>query len=382
MLRLENPGNYPTPIAAADRIDIVRGPASPIYGPSKTGGYMNFVPKTARAANGTYAPDPTGFVSYETGSWGATCSRAISPARARSATTSSATASMARSRIRQLLPQHPPAQPGSVGRVRHRHHQQPARRIRRHVPEVPWPAERRLEPPDPGSGRQRHLYHRQCQQRLDINHDGQISRAEARAANGGKGLSIFGSFACPGGGIGASGWTDACLKANYPDLALVNPGTTTLSKRDTLTGPNDKLNNDQKTFYFDLIWTGPGKLEIKNQLFYDGTKNLNENYYGFSQKIDSYVLEDKVVISDSFTTSAGKFSIQAAPSCATPSSTLPTTSAWNCGTGLTSPPAIPLLRPASFRPIAIAIIPTISWVTISMSGWPAWSMPISISAST
>lgn len=54
MLRLENPGNYPTPIAAADRIDIVRGPASPIYGPSKTGGYMNFVPKTARAANGTY----------------------------------------------------------------------------------------------------------------------------------------------------------------------------------------------------------------------------------------------------------------------------------------------------------------------------------------
>jgi outer membrane receptor protein involved in Fe transport len=69
MLRLENPGNYPTPIAAADRIDIVRGPASPIYGPSKTGGYMNFVPKTARAANGTYAPDPHGFISYDTGSW-------------------------------------------------------------------------------------------------------------------------------------------------------------------------------------------------------------------------------------------------------------------------------------------------------------------------
>lgn len=28
--RLDNPGNYPTPIGAADRIDIVRGPASPI----------------------------------------------------------------------------------------------------------------------------------------------------------------------------------------------------------------------------------------------------------------------------------------------------------------------------------------------------------------
>ena len=30
--RLDNPGNYPTPIGASDRVDIVRGPASPIYG--------------------------------------------------------------------------------------------------------------------------------------------------------------------------------------------------------------------------------------------------------------------------------------------------------------------------------------------------------------
>ena len=28
--RIDNPGNYPTPIGASDRIDIVRGPASPI----------------------------------------------------------------------------------------------------------------------------------------------------------------------------------------------------------------------------------------------------------------------------------------------------------------------------------------------------------------
>ena len=50
--RLDNPGNYPTPIGAADRIDIVRGPSSPIFGPSKIGGYLNFVPKSARAATG------------------------------------------------------------------------------------------------------------------------------------------------------------------------------------------------------------------------------------------------------------------------------------------------------------------------------------------
>ncbi len=52
MRRLDNPGNYPTPIGASDRIDIVRGPASPIYGPSKIGGYLNFNPKSARAETG------------------------------------------------------------------------------------------------------------------------------------------------------------------------------------------------------------------------------------------------------------------------------------------------------------------------------------------
>ena len=41
--RLDNPGNYPTPIGASDRVDIVRGPASPIYGPSKIGGYLTLI---------------------------------------------------------------------------------------------------------------------------------------------------------------------------------------------------------------------------------------------------------------------------------------------------------------------------------------------------
>ena len=37
MKRIDNPGNYPTPLGASESIDIVRGPASPIYGPSKVG---------------------------------------------------------------------------------------------------------------------------------------------------------------------------------------------------------------------------------------------------------------------------------------------------------------------------------------------------------
>jgi len=47
----------------------VRGPASPIYGPSKTGGYMNFVPLTARAAGGKFLDNAEGELSYTSGSW-------------------------------------------------------------------------------------------------------------------------------------------------------------------------------------------------------------------------------------------------------------------------------------------------------------------------
>jgi len=52
MRRLDNPGNYPTPIGASDSINIIRGPASPIMGPAKIGGYLDFIPKSSRAETG------------------------------------------------------------------------------------------------------------------------------------------------------------------------------------------------------------------------------------------------------------------------------------------------------------------------------------------
>ena len=67
--RIDNPGNYPTPIAASDRIDIVRGPASPIYGPSKVGGYLNFVPKSSRAADKSDGGRTSGEVGVTRGSF-------------------------------------------------------------------------------------------------------------------------------------------------------------------------------------------------------------------------------------------------------------------------------------------------------------------------
>src|SRR5216683_5450656 len=67
--RIDNPGNYPTPIGASDSIDIVRGPASPIFGPSRVGGYLNFNPKFKQAVDGDQSA-PTGEIEATGGSWG------------------------------------------------------------------------------------------------------------------------------------------------------------------------------------------------------------------------------------------------------------------------------------------------------------------------
>ncbi|MES2697452.1 MAG: TonB-dependent receptor [Verrucomicrobiota bacterium] len=69
MKRLENTQIFPSPISAMSRLDVVRGPPSPIYGPGKVGGYTNFVPKSARASTGKYLDRPTGKATTTFGSY-------------------------------------------------------------------------------------------------------------------------------------------------------------------------------------------------------------------------------------------------------------------------------------------------------------------------
>jgi outer membrane receptor protein involved in Fe transport len=62
-------GNYRTIFTAFDSIEIVRGPASPIFGGGRIGGYLNFNPKTARSTTGKYLEKSEGKVSLSVGSW-------------------------------------------------------------------------------------------------------------------------------------------------------------------------------------------------------------------------------------------------------------------------------------------------------------------------
>lgn len=68
--RIEDRGTYPTPLGAADRIEIVRGPASPVDGPSKVGGFLNFTPKSARIDQG-FVSRAHGDLEASAGAYGA-----------------------------------------------------------------------------------------------------------------------------------------------------------------------------------------------------------------------------------------------------------------------------------------------------------------------
>ncbi len=67
--RVENRGTYPTPLPAADRVEIVRGPPTPLYGPGKVGGLLNFSPRTARVED-KYLSRPTGEMELTVGGYG------------------------------------------------------------------------------------------------------------------------------------------------------------------------------------------------------------------------------------------------------------------------------------------------------------------------
>jgi iron complex outermembrane receptor protein len=67
--RVENRGNYETPVAATDHIEIVKGPPSPAYGGGRIGGFLNFVPKTARSESAKWLEKPTGKIVVTYGSF-------------------------------------------------------------------------------------------------------------------------------------------------------------------------------------------------------------------------------------------------------------------------------------------------------------------------
>lgn len=68
--RITNGSNMPTIIGASDGVSIVRGPPSAVNGAGRVGGYMDYLPKSARASTGRYLDHQTGKLTSTLGSYG------------------------------------------------------------------------------------------------------------------------------------------------------------------------------------------------------------------------------------------------------------------------------------------------------------------------
>jgi len=287
--RIDNPGNYPTPIGASDRIDIVRGPASPIYGPSKIGGYLNFVPKSGRAQDGAYMKSAQGEFGVTRGSWdkdvlhgevggpGTILGKDFGYyfyAEAEDSgsyyNNTSTNQTIYQGSIDMQLTETSKIEFG--GMYQNYEGNQVAGWNRLTQDLVDHGTYITGSPPS-----------------LDANGDGLMSASEAAAGN----LGIF-YF----GGVGAQdpATVNADLAA-HPNMALVNPGTAHIKGSDVLVTKDDELTDEVGTLYFDFTQDLGGGLKMVNKSFYESLDNNNENAYGFSQFADTWAFEDQLIFS-------------------------------------------------------------------------------------
>ncbi|HEY5806813.1 MAG TPA: TonB-dependent receptor plug domain-containing protein, partial [Povalibacter sp.] len=282
--RIDNPGNYATPIGASDRIDVVRGPASPIYGPSKIGGYLNFVPKSARASSGQYLNQATGELGVTMGSWdkkvitaevGGPSSLFSKPMGYYLYTefensgsyydNTSTDQSLYQASFDLNLSDSSRFEFGGMYQDFKGNQVAGWNRLTQDL--IDHGTYITGSPPS-----------------LDTNGDGYLSDTESVAGN-------IGAFILNPAGITAAEIED--ILATHPNMALVDPGTTHIDGSTVLVQEDDTLESEVLTLYFDYIYEPGTNLTITNKTFFESLDNVNENAYGFSQMADTWVFEDQ-----------------------------------------------------------------------------------------
>ena len=326
--RLDNRGNYPTPIGASSRIDIVRGPASPIFGPAKMGGYMNFTPRSARVEEtGALMAQRTGTLELGAGSWNKRTLSAEVGGPGRLGDRAFGYYLYAESedsgsyyRDSAGLDQTLVAASFDADAGERVHLQFGGMLHQVGVTEVAGWNRLTQDLIDHGT------YVTGSPPPLDANGDGRISHQEYDVD--GDGFSDLNPFArdlvsgTRSPLTRPSGAGDVCAIGDTPVfdchpglLRLVDPGRGTLDGSQVLVSPDDVVSTDVVTLYFDvLLDTRGGRWEWKNQLFYEHYDNLNQATYGFSQFHDTWVVEDKLVARATFRPPGATVDVQWSPS--------------------------------------------------------------------
>ncbi len=321
MRRLDNPGNYPTPLAASSHVDIVRGPASPIHGPAKIGGYLNFTPKSAHANPGDAFE---GTFGLELGSWARRVANAEVGGPGRLAGQDFgyhlyAEVEDSGSYYRDTATDQTILQ-ASVDVHRNRVELQFGGMYHHYDgnENAGW---NRLTQALIDTG----TYVTGVPRPLDTDGDGYISHQEFDIdGDGFTDLNPFAAGLAPGtqAPLDASGpFPGACrigatlVFGCRPELlALVAPGTARLSRRQVAVDPDDILRTEVVTLFFDVIVPTDSGWEWRNKMFYEAYDHLSEVAYGFSQFHDTWVFENKLVVANRFVWDEGSVAVQISPS--------------------------------------------------------------------
>ena len=327
MRRLDNPGNYPTPIGASARVDIVRGPASPIHGPAKIGGYLNFSPKSARIEEtGEFIDETVAELGLDFGSWRRLVATAevggpgriggenfgywlyVEAEDSGSYYDNTATegllvqasfdidvTSSLELQFGGMHHDHDGNQVGGWNRL-----SQALIDDGTYLSGQPLPLDR------DGDGRISH-------QEFDVDGDGFSDFAPFVA-----GLTPGAPHRLDASGAPVCMLGTAAVFGCHPELwVLTNPGTARLRGSQVNVAPEDFQRTAVTTLYFDAIFDPAGAWTLQNQLFFESYDHRTEVAIGFSQFHDTWVVEDKLVLAGAFAAGAAgelRGNVQLSPS--------------------------------------------------------------------
>jgi iron complex outermembrane receptor protein len=293
--RIENRNNYATPIRAASSVDIVKGPVSPMFGPGKVGGYMNFTPKSARSTTSKYIDKASGEAGVTVGSYDqyVLFSEGGSPFTLG-------------------------GRPGGVyGYIEQEDsksyydHVEPKSTLAQLAFDMDLSDDWRTEfggqylkakrPQNAGWNRvtQDLVDHgtyitgspANLNTRGDVLYPDNVRTGIATGAGAGKGTALLDKSCSSYGSCSGFSPTNTTLSA------LTNPGTTQLDHNQTLTSKKDIGQTETFTGYFDLIRDLGDGWELKNQAFFDQMNHLKYSDNGFTGNYHAYTWEDRLSLS-------------------------------------------------------------------------------------
>lgn len=325
--RLVNDGTYPTAIGASDRIDVIRGPMSPISGPSRVGGALNFVPKSARAETGAYLERAVGAMSITQGSYDKSMLSAEvgGPLQLGKQTAGYylyAEVEASDSYYQNDFTDQTVLQ-GSFN--------------------VDLNSGTRLEfggMTQDWNGHENAGWNRVTQDLIDhgnyitgqplftpedVNGDSLMNDAEIAAEFGnlapgfGQAVNCYtGSIQlfCEGadGGLLVPGQIDpTSIPAEY-GLDPATVGTARINGNQVQIYPTDLYSTEVGVFYFDVIHALDNGWQLTNKIYYEQVKSANVDAYGFSKTGDSSVIEDQLIFQRQFEGRKIRSNIQLSPS--------------------------------------------------------------------